>query len=74
MDRIMAISDRDFGNLESKVHSIEEDMGEVKKDVKAILGKMSNMDGSWKALLGVAAVASALGGVIVKILPVSFHL
>ena len=65
----MPISERDFGNLESRVQGIEEDVTEVKADVKQILGKLSGMDGGWRAIAAVGAISAAIGGLIVRLAP-----
>ncbi len=66
MDTPVAVNDRDFGNLEAKVQGIEDDMTEVKGDVKQILMRLSSAEGGWKTLMGVATVSAAIGGLITK--------
>lgn len=65
----MAVSERDFGNLEAKVQGIEQDMAEVKGDVKEVLRRMAGLDGGWKVLVGISAIVSAMVGVLLKFIP-----
>ena len=72
----MAVSDREFGELSQRVHSLEDSAREIKADVKAgnvvadqILHKLSAAEGGWKMLASVAAFGAAVGGLIVKLLP-----
>ena len=74
METMMAISERDFGSLESKVRSIEEDVTEVKSDVKQILSQLSGSAGGWKMLSLIAGGAAVVGGMIVKFIPALAHL
>ena len=68
----MPISERDFGNLESKVQSIEEDVTEVKNDVKQILKELSGAQGGWRMLTLLGGGAAVIGGLVVKYIPIIF--
>lgn len=72
----MAISDRDFGNLEAKVSNMEGDLQEVKGDLRAvkddvrkILLQLSEARGGWKVLSLISGASAVVGGLIVKIFP-----
>lgn len=76
----LAVSDREYGELSERVRGIQSDVGSLKVDMGAntratneILKRIAGLEGSWKALLGVAAAAAAIAGFIVKLLPIGFH-
>lgn len=52
-----------------KVEGLENDMKEVKDDVKCLLAKMNQAKGGWWMLITVAGVAGTMGALISKALP-----
>jgi hypothetical protein len=54
-----------LGELKGKVDAMESDLSELKADVKAIRSAVDQAKGSWKFLLGLATLSSALGGAVV---------
>lgn len=59
-------SGRDFGRLEAQVEALQNDMQEVKADVKKLLDTQSEQRGSWKTLATVGGVAGAVGSFVAK--------
>lgn len=58
------------GKLEVQVERLEQDMIEMKGDVKAIRATLDETKGSWKMLLIVGGFAAAIGGLITKVVSV----
>lgn len=55
---------RDLGHLEGRVDAIEKAVARTEVDVKEILKKMNQAEGSWKFLLGLATIAGGVGAVV----------
>lgn len=53
----------EVGQLTARVKGLEDDVAEMKRDVKKVLEVMNQARGSWKFLVGLATLSSALGGV-----------
>ena len=73
---IVPISDREFGELSQRVHTLEATTKEIREDVKSgnavsdqILHKLSAVEGGWRVIIGVASASAAVGGAIVKFAP-----
>lgn len=60
---------RDLGRAEGRLDSLEADMTELKRDVKAIREILSETKGSWRALLAVAGLAGTIGAGLAKLIP-----
>lgn len=76
----MAVSEQEFGVALGRLGSVEKTVDRLEQKLDwntaktdTILSKISGMEGSWRALLGVAAVSAAIAGIVVKLLPVGFH-
>lgn len=74
---IVAVSDREYGELSERVRGIQEDVTELRADMLALKGgvsdimtTLSTVRGGWKAIAAIASLAAAGGGLIVKILPI----
>lgn len=67
MDEKIEIS---VAKLQVQVQRFEEDMSEMKGDVKAIRATLDETKGSWKMLLMVGGFAAAIGGLITKAMSV----
>ena len=75
MDTLMP-TEREFGELSERVRNIQSDMTDLRGDVHTIKGAISDMSstlstvrGGWKAIASIAAIAAAIGGVVVKVIP-----
>lgn len=58
------------GKLEVQVERLEQDMIEMKGDVKAIRATLDETKGSWKMLLVVGGFAAAIGSFMTKIITI----
>jgi len=65
----MEIDPRDFGRLEAEVKQLQGKVAEIYDDMKAVRTTLDAAGGSWRMLVGVATVSSALTALIVKIFP-----
>lgn len=54
--------------LEVQVERLEQDMGELKSDVKFIRRKLDEATGGWRIFLIVGSAGAALGGFLFKAL------
>lgn len=64
----MAEYDREFGALAAKVSAIEDDLREVKSDVRQVRDVVLGARGSWKMLVGLGTIAATLGGLLVAVI------
>ena len=62
-------SDMEVAKLEVKVNHLENDMNEVKTDVKSILAVLNQTKGGWKVIVLVASVAGTAGAIAAKLFP-----
>ena len=64
----MTPEERDrLAKLEQQVLSADEDMRELKSDVKTILATLAEAKGGWKTLVLIAGAAGAVGALALKI-------
>lgn len=55
--------------VEVKVDTIEETLGEVRADVKALRSLAEGAKGGWRTLMIVGGIGTAIGGALVKFVP-----
>ena len=55
--------------VEARQQRAMEDIGELKADVKAVLGMLNQARGGWKAYVAVGALAAGIGAVMAKLSP-----
>ena len=60
-------SDHMLGEHSAKIEGLQEDMAQLKKDVRCILTTLSEARGGWKTLMLVAGVAGAIGAAMAKL-------
>ena len=58
---------REFGRLEAQVKKLEDDVSEIKSDIKAIRTKLDKADGSIAAFIMVGSVMAFVGAGLTKI-------
>jgi hypothetical protein len=63
------IDPRDFGRLEAEVQQLQNQVAEIASDMKAVRSVLDAAGGSWRMLVGVATITSALTALIVKVVP-----
>jgi hypothetical protein len=57
---------RELGNLEARIGCMEQDMAEVRTDVKRLLATANQAWGGWRAILIVAGFSGAMGALATK--------
>lgn len=62
----MSNLDTAVARLEVQVEKLEQDMAELKSDVKFIRQKLDQAAGGWRVFLMVGTAGAALGGLIFK--------
>ena len=58
------MDERDFGRMEATVEKLEQDVAEMKSDIKAIRDTLSQAAGGWKTLLVFGGMASAIASFV----------
>lgn len=59
--------DQQIGAHSARIERLEEDVAEVRKDVKEILAILAQTKGGWKALLIAGSAAGTAGAVAAKV-------
>lgn len=54
--------------MQVQVERLEQDMAELKDDVKAIRAVLDKASGGWKMLLIVGTISAAIGGFVTKVM------
>lgn len=62
-------NDREIGEHGARLVALEDDMTELKSDVKLILQELHTAKGGWKTLMLVGGMAGAVGAIVGKFLP-----
>ncbi len=62
-------NDREIGSLEARMKAVEEDIKEIRDDVREMLMFMQQARGSWKTVMGIAGASATFGAIIAKFLP-----
>ena len=63
------MSDYEIGHLKGRVDGLEDDVKEIKADVKSILATVNQSRGGFKTLLAVSGISGTFGALLVKIIP-----
>jgi hypothetical protein len=63
------IDPRDFGKLEAEVAILREQVSAMAEDMKAVRSLLDQASGSWRVIVAVAGITSALTVLAIKLLP-----
>lgn len=67
------MDDRAFGQLESDVKRLKEDVEEMSKKLDTLMEYMAEARGSWKTVLAMGGFAAAVGTVIGWVISTFMH-
>lgn len=62
-------TDHEIGALGARMGAVEEDIKEIRHDVREMLEFMQQARGSWKTVMGIAGASAAVGALVAKIIP-----
>jgi hypothetical protein len=65
----MPETERTLGDHGARLKAVEDDLHEIKKDLKEILAQLNGAKGGWRVVMLVAGIAGTLGGFLVKYAP-----
>lgn len=65
----MSEYERELGEMSAKLQHLENSVAEMRSDLRAVRETLSEAKGSWRTLLAVAGFSSALGALMVKVIP-----
>lgn len=68
----MAEVERTLGEHGARLTAVEDDIAEIKADVKMVLKQMAEAQGGWKMLMMVGGASATLGGLLATYLPKLF--
>jgi len=63
----LGTADRDLGRLEARMDAVEQDIAEMRADVKAIRTTLDEARGGWRTLALVAGAAGSAGAALSQI-------
>ena len=63
------VDPRDFGKLEAEVAILREQVSAMAEDMKAVRSLLDQASGSWRVIVAVAGITSALTAMAIKLLP-----
>lgn len=53
-----------LGRHSAEIDALQQDMKEIKRDVKTLLAIMNQAQGSWRALVAISSLAATIGGFV----------
>jgi len=65
---VSEIDPQDFGRLTAKVEMLEEQVAEMRADLRAVRDMLNEAKGGWKLMLAVAGFAGTAGALLSKFL------
>ena len=65
----MTSTEREMGELSARVKNLEDWLGSIAGDVKAIRSAVDQGRGGWKALVVMCGLAGTIGGLAMKFIP-----
>ena len=66
----MNFTEREVGQLQAKVNNLESEVHLLREDVKQILSELAHAKGSWKTLIAIAGLSSAVGAGLMKLITI----
>jgi hypothetical protein len=63
------IDPRDFGKLEAEVAILRDQVSAMAEDMRAVRTVLDQASGSWRVIVAVAGITSALTAMAIKLLP-----
>lgn len=66
---MMSEYERELGEMNAKIAMLETTVSEMRQDLRTVRDTLTEAKGSWRTLLAVAGLSSALGALIVKMVP-----
>ncbi len=64
--------ERTLGEHGARLTAVEDDIAEIKADVKTVLRQMAEAQGGWKVLMLVGGASATIGGLLATYLPKFF--
>ena len=61
------MSDREVGEHDARLKALEQQVAELRADVKSILSVLNEARGGWKTLMLVGGIAGMMGATVAKI-------
>ncbi len=68
-DNSPAFREREFGRLEARLDAVEEDLKELRRDVREIRDSLATVRGGWRLLALLVGASASLGALASKLLP-----
>ena len=65
----MTSIEREIGNLEARMQTVESELHAIRQDVREIRDALVGVKGGWRTLTLIVALAASLGAVVDKYLP-----
>jgi chromosome condensin MukBEF ATPase and DNA-binding subunit MukB len=66
----MTSMEREIGNLEARMQTVESELSALRQDVREIRDALVGVKGGWRTLMIVIGLATTLGAVLGRYLPV----
>jgi hypothetical protein len=63
------VDPRDFGKLEAEVAILRDQVSAMAEDMRAVRSLLDQAAGSWRVIVAVAGITSALTAMAIKLLP-----
>lgn len=63
------VDPRDFGKLEAEVAILRDQVSAMAEDMRAVRSLLDQASGSWRVIVAVAGITSALTAMAIKLLP-----
>jgi hypothetical protein len=61
-------TDRELGQMETRIAILEQELHEVRRDTREILTTLSEAKGSWKTMMMLAGFSAAMGAFVSQVL------
>ena len=61
--------ERTLGEHGARIDAVENDLREIKADVKQVLAQMAEAKGGWRMFMMVGGISATIGGIVSKYLP-----